>query len=476
MDCIQKARRSKSRQTSGLVPKCITSLFESPENREIYGDVNPRDPELIDLARDIKKNGVLEPIVTTRDNYIVSGHRRYTAAKLAGLKEVPTTELDVRRFDLDAHEYKRLLRRYNHQRHKTTSQRLNEKLLDVDADIAYRQLIADREARDADTPAPMVITGSKTRSRISLVKRPMLSAAVRIIESLGRYWPLTVRQVHYQMLNDPPLRNANRGDSTYINDRNSYKDLCDLLARARLAELVPFESITDETRPVNNLVFSRDAAAYVDLELHHLFRRYRRDLMQSQRDHIEIVAEKLTVQSIIQRVAKRYCIPLTIGRGYCSLEPRRQIVQRFVQSGKDRLVLLAVSDFDPDGDEIAESFARSLRDDFVIDNDRLVAHKVMLNSEQIRAWGLPENRLEAKKKSANYKKFVARHRTNKVYELEAIPPKLMQEALADFIDTVIDIEAFNAELAAEREDAGVLEAHKQVVVDAIRDGGDADAD
>jgi hypothetical protein len=39
----------------------------------------------------------------------------------------------------------------------------------------------------------------------------------------SRYWPLTVRQVHYLLLNDPPLRHDKKPGSVYVNDKASYK-------------------------------------------------------------------------------------------------------------------------------------------------------------------------------------------------------------------------------------------------------------
>ena len=86
--------------------------------------------------------------------------------------------------------------------------------------------------------------------------------------------------------------------------------------------------------------------------------------MQSQPNHIEIVGEKNTVGGIIKPVAAKYCIPMTTGRGYCSLRPRYDMQQRFLKSGKEKLIVLFLTDFDPDGEEIAHSFVRSMRDDF----------------------------------------------------------------------------------------------------------------
>ena len=42
--------------------------------------------------------------------------------------------------------------------------------------------------------------------------------------------------------------------------------------------------------------------------------------------------------------------------------------QRYRNSGKRNLILLLLSDFDPSGDEISNSAAKRLRDDFGIKN------------------------------------------------------------------------------------------------------------
>lgn len=89
---------------------------------------------LQDLAESIKQHGVLQPIlVQKRDNYyeIIAGERRWRAAKIAGLKEVPVVIKDftdqeivevalienIQREDLnpieEAQAYKRLLEDYN---------------------------------------------------------------------------------------------------------------------------------------------------------------------------------------------------------------------------------------------------------------------------------------------------------------------------------------------------------------------------
>jgi ParB-like chromosome segregation protein Spo0J len=81
----------------GHVP--LSSILPSPENDQLYRPIDIKDIEIVALAKSIRINGVLESLILTADNYIVSGHRRYAAAKLAGLEAVPVRRLQIRRDD-----------------------------------------------------------------------------------------------------------------------------------------------------------------------------------------------------------------------------------------------------------------------------------------------------------------------------------------------------------------------------------------
>lgn len=85
----------------------VEKIIEKPVERKMkIGEVEPNreqprktfdEDSLIELAESIKQFGILQPIlVTKKDNYyeIVAGERRWRAAKIAGLKEVPVVIKD----------------------------------------------------------------------------------------------------------------------------------------------------------------------------------------------------------------------------------------------------------------------------------------------------------------------------------------------------------------------------------------------
>jgi hypothetical protein len=295
---------------------------------------------------------------------------------------------------------------------------------------------------------------------------PMLDAARKILDDSEDYWPLSDRSVHYELLNHPPLRHASKPNSRYENNKTCYNDLTDLLTRGRLEGYVPFHAIEDPTRKTETWHLHREVGTFVDGELNGFLKGYWRDLQQSQPNYLQILGEKNTVEGSIRDIASHYCVPYTIGRGYCSLDPRKKLADRFRKSGKRWLILLICSDFDPEGEDIPYSFAESMRDDFGI--ERVLARKVFLTHEQALARDLPITiDPEKKKEGARYKKFVAKYGGDRAHELEALSPAERAEVLKEAILDVMDIDAFNRELEAEREDAKRLAALREKVAGAL---------
>jgi hypothetical protein len=435
-----------------------------PQNDQLYRPVSAEDPEIVALAASIREHGLGEPLVITTDNYIVSGNRRYAACKLAGLTRVPCRRLAI---DSTDPAVLPLLREYNRQRVKSLDEVLREEVVSANPEEAH-QFLQDYRRRAARVSCETItVEGHKHRSEITKAKEPFLEAIRLVLESRRAFWPLTDRQIHYALLNDPPLIHASKPKSVYANTLNSYKSLCELLTRARLAGLIPFRAISDPTRPVVVWNFPRNVGGFLRGELDGFLKGYYRDLQQSQPNQIEIIGEKNTIDNIIRPVAMEYCIPMTIGRGYCSLPPRRAMTERFRKSGKQQLILLVLSDFDPEGEDIAHSFARSLRDDFGVED--VVPIKVALTSQQVIEMQLPPE-MKAKETSSRYQKFTDRHGDD-VFEMEAVPPERLQGLLRDAIDSVLDVDAYNAEIDAEKQDAAQLDGIRRRVLRVIGETG-----
>ena len=436
-----------------IVYKSLSEISPAPENDKVYKPINPNEPDFKAFVEQVKVNGITDPLIVTIDGFLVSGHRRFAAAKVIGLVKVQVRVAEIYHDDPC---FLRLLRDCNRQRHKSLAEVMREEVVSANPEEAYRALREYREQQaEVGVVDTIALNGVKRRAEITAAKKPLLDAIIQVISENRHIGKLSVRQIFYRILNlvPPPLIHASKPDSVYANNIQCYKAVDELTVRARLAGLIPWDAISDTTRPVVTWNVFQEPAPFIRGQLDRFLKGYYRDLMQSQPNHIEIIGEKNTIEGIIRPVANDYVIPYTIGRGYSSLPPRYEMAQRFKTSGKDKLILLSLSDQDPEGEDLGRAFAQSLRDEFGVKD--IVPIKVALTGEQVESLNLPPN-LTAKKTSSRRKGFVERHGEN-VFELEALEPATLQQFLRDAIDSVIDVEAYNAEVKREKQDAAYLD-------------------
>jgi hypothetical protein len=95
----------------------ISKLKVHPKNAEIYGE-----EDVSALAQSIAESGWIKPLTVTPEYVIISGHRRYLAAKQRGYRELP---IEIETFASQEAEMERLLRE-NENRGKTPEQQIRE--------------------------------------------------------------------------------------------------------------------------------------------------------------------------------------------------------------------------------------------------------------------------------------------------------------------------------------------------------------
>jgi len=434
----------------------VADLKVAKENDRIYEPFGIANSDDYKLTLSIEENGIQEPLTITRDGYVLSGHRRLAAAKYLGLERVPVRVTNVVFEGLDTAERLEALKTHNLQRDKSAHERIREELITIDPQAAHVDLKRNKLLVRTLIRSNVTMGAKKQRARITTLQ--FLEAVKRIIDENEEYLPLTDRRVHYLLLNDPPLRHDKKPNSVYKNDTASYKALVGLLIRARLTGEIPMDAIEDTTRPIQPGGGFNSAEQFIKQETTNFLLGYSRNLQNGQPHHLEILLEKNALRSVIEAVGREFCVPVTTGRGYSSLGPRQDMAKRFRKSGKKKLVLLMLTDFDPDGEQIASSFARSMRDDFGI---AVVPVKVALTIDDVLNNELPSD-MDAKPSSPNYRKFVDQYGTRAV-ELDAAPVKLLQENLRNAISSYLDIDEFNAQIENEKQDSAVIEAHRKIL-------------
>jgi hypothetical protein len=439
---------------SKLVRKRVSSLKPSPENLRLYNPVH-EDPDGPKLDKDMEENGQKEPLVVTGDNYIISGHRRYGSMIRRGVKWAWCMVKPFRRVDVPTDQYIELLRSYKLQRPKTAAEQGREELVDLDPDDCFDRLW-DQEDKSVNAPEHngvqiLTIEGSKRRHNISEDKAEHVKYIKKIVfEERRAYWPLSVRGVHYPLLNYNFIRGVlwpHRGkpgygtkiELPYRNDDNSYHATSNLITRLRLLGEIPWEAFDDFTRPLEEFHPFDNVKEFIRQENEKLYDGYWRNYLQSQPNYIEVVCEKNTIYHMVLQVTKKYQIWTSSGRGFNSIDPWHDLYERYRASDKKRLIVIVLSDYDPEGEWIPHVGGRTLRDDFGVDEQDLAIIKLGVRRDQVDKYNLPPMNF-AKEGSKLRQWFVHRNGgDDTVWELEAVEPENMLGDLDEDIRKVIGV-------------------------------------
>lgn len=432
-----------------LYEVCTFAIEPAWLNDQLYDPVDETEPSFLALVESVREHGILEPIVVSSDGYILSGHRRHAAANYLRLARVQVRIRHDVSYSRDQDEFLRLLASYNRQRVKTSVEQLREEVALMSPDACQQVRHFRRDAAVVHSDGHVELRPRRRRSAIR-DKLKLRSAIIEVVNHERRNWPLSDRAVHYRLLNIPGLVRNDRTETPYENTAASYNDVTNMLTRLRLDGSVPFEAIADETRPVVIWDTHRCVGDFVRSQCEKFLSNYWRNLLQSQPNWIELLVEKNTVAGQLRSLAAKYTVPMTSGRGYSSLPPRKEMADRFRASGREKLVLIVVSDFDPEGEDIPSSFGVSLRDDFNIPSPDLQVFKAALTADQVRTLDLHEGQL-SKETSSRYERFVSKH-GERVWELEAVQTERLREIVEAAIRNVLELNAFESEVDRETQE------------------------
>lgn len=114
-------------------------------NKKIYGKEELPD----NFIESVKKKGILVPLTVKPDGTIISGHRRWQAAKTLNIKKVPVV---VKSYSTDLDEQEAIID-FNKQREKTFSQRMKEA---EELEIIERERAKERQAHGQTAPGKTV--------------------------------------------------------------------------------------------------------------------------------------------------------------------------------------------------------------------------------------------------------------------------------------------------------------------------------
>jgi len=282
-------------------------------------------------------------------------------------------------------------------------------------------------------------------------------AIVARTKELEEYWPLTVRQVFYQMVAHQVVENK----------QEQYRKVSRVLVKLREMELVPWGAIADRTWRTTDKRGVSDVQEFLGNEIKALFnpKNYGRCYVQGQHVHVEVTTEKDALSSIMEEALWPFCVRLNVIRGQNSATMNHLISERLADAGMKgkNPVLLHFGDLDASGVAIPKAIKRILWERHHVAAD---VRTIALTPDQVDQYNLPTSIEARKPKDPNYRAWLDEHGpAQPMVELDALHPKDLQEILTAGLLEVFDMERFDEERQNELEDRQLLKKIRRDVLD-----------
>lgn len=242
--------------------------------------------------------------------------------------------------------------------------------------------------------------------------------------------PATVRSVAYKMFT--------RGWIDSMAQKNTQK-VSKQLVWAREQGIVPWEWVVDEHRRVEQAPSWDDPQSLIRAAVS----QYRKDYWADQPYWVEVWSEKGTVRGVLQPILNEYGLPFRVMHGFSSATVMNDIAEQTKATDKE-LIVLYVGDWDPSGMYMSgkDIPARLHRYE-----GKATINRVALTEAD--TFGLPSFEAASKSKDTRHKWFVENYGQT-CWELDALPPKELRDAVEDSIDDYLDQDAWEQAQLIER--------------------------
>lgn len=229
---------------------------------------------------------------------------------------------------------------------------------------------------------------------------------------------LTVRQVYYQL--------ASFGLVPLC--RSGYRQAQNMTMRLRELDIIPWGWFADRARERIQRAAWDDASEFADA----VAQSYRKDLWQTQDEHVEFWLEKDALSGFVSKALHVWGNPLCVVRGFSSATFVYECAQVLKEIDKPKYVYY-LGDHDPAGLNIELNVQERLSEfgaDFYFE-------RIAVTLEDIERHSLMP--LTAKKTDSRYADYVRRFGTTTV-EIDALPPDILKRRILRAVNRHVDID------------------------------------
>lgn len=250
-----------------------------------------------------------------------------------------------------------------------------------------------------------------------------------ILNDLQEYWPLTLRQIFYQLVSKGIIDNTT----------SRYTMLSNLLKNARLENEIPWETMEDRGRIFEDHTGYIDKSSFIYNELYYFLNGYKKNLLSDQERTIEIWIEKDALRTVFNKVAEKFSIPVVVCRGFSSISFIKNYVDRIEKQSNQFPTILYYGDLDPSGWQMPIALKETLQYKFCHTPD---IHRGALNEDQVLKYNLPNDPDALKSTDTRAKNYVKQFGSLAV-ELDALHPQDLTEIVQKDIISFIDEDKYN---------------------------------
>lgn len=278
----------------------------------------------------------------------------------------------------------------------------------------------------------------------------------QVVNDLKPYWPLTLRQIYYQLV----------VKGLIVNRRSRYNMLSKLVKWMRIDERLSWNVLEDRSRTVTDKRGFENIENFIEQEKHYFLGGYERCLVQGQDKYIEVWTEKDALLRIFKDVVRPYCMRAVVCRGYQSvtfIADYYSRAEKALMKGQEPVVLY-FGDLDPSGVQMLEATIETLEDELELWGVEF--KRLALNPEQVEFYNLPTDPTAAKSSDPRYQKYKGKYGDVAV-ELDALHPKDLKNLIRKAIESEIDMDLFEEQEDQEEEDSEQIGVFRDRVIDAI---------
>jgi len=270
--------------------------------------------------------------------------------------------------------------------------------------------------------------------------RELLSKILAVTESYQQQgYVLTLRQLYYQLV----VQNI------FANQQKNYAKLSDLLGEARICGLCDWDVIEDRIR----IPKFPNEWVNINTAMETLIVVYRRQRWSDQNNYVEVWVEKDALSGVLEPITHEYHVHLLVNRGYSSISAMHDSAKRFLYAenqSKD-CHLLYFGDHDPSGEDMVRDIIKRLQEF----RASVEVEKIALTREQVDENHLPPN--PAKTTDPRARGYIEQH-GDESWELDALPPKVLNELLRDALENLVDRERYDSQIEQEEADKETMKS------------------